>query len=143
MSSTAANLNFHSEDISFSLPNPSACKAWAKKCIGLENKQLGEVNVVFCSDQYLLKLNQQYLNHDTYTDIITFDYVEGEIISGDLFISIERVKENAQKASLTFANELNRVIIHGLLHLMGYNDKTKQETQEIRAKEDFYLTLQP
>ena len=104
---------------------------------------LGEINVVFCSDQYLLKLNQQYLNHNTFTDIITFDYVEGETISGDLFISVERVKENAQKASLPFANELNRVIVHGLLHLMGYNDKTDQETQEIRAKEDFYLTLQP
>ena len=134
---------FHSEDVSFKLTNSSSISQWIKTAISLEKKELGDLNFVFCSDQYLLKLNQDYLNHDTFTDIITFNYVTGPIISGDIFISTERVQENAKESSIPFLNELSRVIIHGVLHLIGYNDKTNAEAQEIRAKEDFYLTLQP
>ena len=97
----------------------------------------------FCSDNYLLKINQDYLKHDTYTDVITFNYVEENVISGDIFISIDRIKENASKVGIDFNMELARVAIHGILHLIGYNDKSSEETQEIRAKEDFYLTLLP
>jgi probable rRNA maturation factor len=104
-----------------------------------EKKVLGEITLVFCSDDYLLKMNEQYLKHDYYTDIITFDYSEKSFISGDLFISTERVSENAVKFATSFAKELYRVIFHGVLHLAGYNDKTGVQQQQMREKEDNYL----
>jgi len=111
-----------------------------KYLIGNELKKIGNISVVLCSDNYLLEMNRKYLEHDYYTDIITFDYVEGDIISGDLFISVDRVKENAEKFETTFLNELVRVIFHGVLHLAGYKDKTTSDEQLMRKKENFYLS---
>jgi rRNA maturation RNase YbeY len=104
-----------------------------------ENYQSGDINVVFCSDTYLLQMNKSYLNHDYFTDIITFDYVEDKIISGDLFISLDRIKENADTYADDFSQELYRVVIHGVLHLCGYKDKSESEKNEMRAKENQYL----
>ena len=104
-----------------------------------ENYQSGDINVVFCSDTYLLQMNKSYLNHDYFTDIITFDYVEDKIISGDLFISLDRIKENADTYADNFSQELYRVVIHGVLHLCGYKDKTESEQHEMRKKENQYL----
>jgi rRNA maturation RNase YbeY len=109
-----------------------------------EHKDIDFVNVIFCSDSFLLDLNKHYLNHDTYTDILTFDYSDASTnVSGDIFISIDRVKENAKQFKTTFLQELHRVIIHGFLHLAGYKDKTRPEQQLMRSKEDIYLSLQP
>ncbi|WP_167611199.1 rRNA maturation RNase YbeY [Maribellus sediminis] len=105
-----------------------------------ELKKTGDISVVFCSDEYLLEMNKEYLNHDYYTDIITFDYVEGETISGDLFISLDRVKENAAKFEISVLKELYRVVFHGTLHLVGYNDKSEEEQQIMRQKENYYLS---
>ena len=105
-----------------------------------ELKKAGDISVIFCSDEYLLKMNKEYLNHDYYTDIITFDYVEEDVISGDLFISIERIIENAGIYDSEALKELFRVVFHGVLHLIGYNDKTKEEQKLMREKEDYYLS---
>ncbi len=107
--------------------------------IGNEKMKPGEISVIFCSDPYLLKMNAQYLKHDYYTDIITFDYVENLVVSGDLFISVDRVRENAEKFKTAFIKELYRVVFHGILHLTGYNDKQKEEQELMRSKENFYL----
>ena len=104
-----------------------------------ELKKVGDISIIFCSDNYLLDINKQYLNHNYYTDIVTFDYGEKSVISGDLFISVDRVKENAIVFSTTFPRELFRVVFHGILHLIGYNDKTEEEKKEMRFKEDYYL----
>jgi probable rRNA maturation factor len=104
-----------------------------------EKKVKGDISIIFCSDTYLLSMNREYLQHDYYTDIITFDYCEGPVVSGDLFISTDRVKENAAEFDISFKIELYRVIFHGLLHLAGYMDKTKEEKQLMRDKEAFYL----
>ena len=104
-----------------------------------ELKLLGDISVVFCSDDYLLEMNKQYLDHDYYTDIITFDYVENKVISGDLFISIDRIVENAEKFNTTLLKELYRVVFHGVLHLIGYKDKTDGEVKLMREKENYYL----
>ena len=109
--------------------------------IDKEGFTLGIVSFVFCSDDYLLKLNKEHLNHDYYTDVITFSYNEDQIISGDLFISVDRVKENANTHNISFLNELSRVAIHGLLHLCGYNDKSKEEVLIMRSKEKQYLKM--
>lgn len=106
-----------------------------------ENKKEGELSFIFCSDEYLLKMNNEYLRHDYYTDVITFDYTEKEIITGDIFISVDRIKENALKYNTTFENELQRVMIHGVLHLVGYNDKTEEEQKEMTKKENQYLNI--
>lgn len=137
------NVSFFSEDSDFSLNKSHVYKDWIEQTVQLENKTLGEISYVFCSDEYLHKINLQYLEHDTYTDIITFDYSDGNIVAGDIFISIDRVKENAETFECSFTKELSRVIIHGVLHLVGYKDKTNEDSQTMRAKEDFYLTLLP
>jgi len=134
-------IDFFSESIRFQLSSESNSTSWIEQIISSENKQLGDLSFIFCSDEYLHKINMEYLNHDTYTDIITFNYCEGEFISGDIFISIERVEENASKFNIDFDTELSRVLAHGVLHLIGYNDKTDEETLIMRAKEDFYLSL--
>ncbi len=115
-----------------------------KNCVNVlisnELKQFGDITIIFCSDDYLLSINKQYLNHDYYTDIITFDYVDQNRISGDLFISLDRVRENAAKFKVEMKKELFRVVFHGILHLVGYKDKTKEEQAVMRKKEDFYLS---
>lgn len=114
---------------------------WLGEIIISEQKKPGEINYIFCDDEYLLKVNQDYLQHDYYTDIITFDYVKGKIISGDIFVSLPRISDNASTLSKDFEDELHRVLAHGILHLCGYKDKTKAEEKEMRSKEDFYLSL--
>jgi len=104
-----------------------------------ENYELGEITVVFCNDEYLLDLNRTYLNHDYYTDIITFDYSEEIIISGDLFVSIDRIIENSSSFDVSFNHELSRVIYHGVLHLCGYKDKSEEDIKAMRGKENYYL----
>ena len=112
-----------------------------EKLILNEEKKVGNINYIFCDDEYLLKVNQDFLNHDYYTDIITFDYVKGKTISGDIFISLPRISENASTLSSSFEKELLRVLAHGVLHLCGYKDKSDEEQKEMRAKEDFYINL--
>lgn len=134
-------ITFSCEALEFDLKEVQKVEEWIAETIGQEEKLLGEIAYVFCSDDYLLSLNKEYLNHDTLTDIITFNYCEGNQIHGDIFISIERVKENAVIYNTTFEKELHRVMIHGILHLLGYNDKTAKEKELMRTKENFYLTL--
>jgi len=131
-------ISFHYET-DFLLENTESFIRWIKSVILEENKELGEVNYIFCDDKYLLKKNIKYLDHDTLTDIITFNYCEGDIISSDIMISIERVMENSSIFENSFSEELNRVMIHGILHLIGYNDKTDGEKEIIRKKEDYYV----
>ena len=134
-------INYFSESTDFLFLDQEKSNNWVEAVLLKESKTLGEINYIFCSDEYLLKMNQAYLNHDTFTDIITFNYVINNKISGDLFISIDRIKENALATNTSFYDELNRVMIHGVLHLIGYDDKSLSDAQEIRAKEDFYLAL--
>ena len=135
------NITFHSENVDFHLVNEKQIIKWLQNATKSEGKTVSELSYIFCSDDYLHKMNLEYLNHDTYTDIITFDYTEGSVVGGDIFISIDRVKENALKFKTEFLNELSRVIVHGVLHLAGYKDKTNKEKELMRSKEDFYLTL--
>ena len=115
-------------------------KSWIQEVIRLNNHQTGHLSFVFCSDDYLLDVNKKFLNHDYYTDIITFDYNESNIVSGDFIISIDRVKENALIHKSTFQIELYRVIIHGVLHLLGFSDKSEIQQKEMRKSEDLYLS---
>lgn len=114
---------------------------WISKVVEREQREMSDIALIFCDDEYLLKVNQEYLEHDFYTDIITFDYCSDNLISGDLFISIDRVKENAEEFNVTFEQELYRVIIHGVLHLCGYLDKTPEEETIMRRKESEALLL--
>lgn len=133
------SINFYFEDIEeFQLDQPKTIE-WIKNSIQKEGKNTSEISFIFCSDDYLLDINRQYLDHDYYTDIITFDYVEGDDVSGDVFISIDRVRENAETFQVSFQNELNRIIIHGVLHLLGYKDKEADEKKMMTGKEDYYL----
>lgn len=133
------SINFYFEEIEeFQLDLPKS-KKWIKNTIKKEGREPGEITFIFCSDDYLLEINKQYLDHDYYTDIITFDYVEGKEISGDIFISVDRVKENAATFGVDFQNELNRVLVHGVLHLLGYKDKSADEKKLMTSKEDEYL----
>ena len=135
-----ANILFHSE-CDFTLSKQDARSRWIINSIINESKRVGRLSFIFCTDEYLLEKNIQFLDHDTYTDIITFDYCEGDIISGDIFVSVERVTENANAFGVDFEDELDRVLIHGVLHLAGYQDKSKEEVNTMREKEDFYLSL--
>ncbi len=128
-------ISFNYEN-SFVLQNKQSISRWISEVILSEKKEEGDINYIFCDDQYLLEINQQYLNHDTYTDIISFDYSVGKELHGDIFISTERVQENAQEYNETFDNELMRVMVHGILHYCGYKDKTPQDEHEMRAKEN-------
>ncbi|MCG2610403.1 rRNA maturation RNase YbeY [Flavobacterium sp. SM15] len=120
----------------FQLDNEQAFENWISRVIESENKELGEISYIFCDDEYLHKINVEYLNHDDLTDIISFDYSEGKILQGDIFISIERVRDNASDFNVSFEEELKRVIIHGVLHYCGYKDKSEQDEQLMRTKED-------
>ena len=133
------NIYYHSE-CDFQLKDEESITKWLKNIINIENKELGVINYIFCEDQHLLKKNQDYLQHDAFTDIITFDYTEERRLSADIFISIERVKENAITFAVPFETELRRVIIHGALHLMGYKDKSEEDAEIMRSKENFYLS---
>ena len=108
---------------------------------GSEMRRLGAINIIFCSDNYILDVNMKYLQHDYFTDIITFDYCEKDVLSGDLFISIDSVRENAQFYGTEFADELNRVMVHGVLHLIGYDDHSEADIAEMRRKENYYLDM--
>lgn len=136
-----AAILFFSEKIRYKLPNPAKTKTWVKSVIKKEGGTLQGVNYIFCTDEYLLEINTQFLHHKTFTDIITFNYGSTREIEGDIYISIERVKENAKKFNTPFQQELHRVIIHGILHLLGYKDKSKTEKALMREKEDAYLSL--
>ena len=131
-------INFNYET-NFALSNEDVVAAWIAESIKSEEHSLEEINYIFCDDDYLHKLNVEFLNHDTLTDIISFDYSVGKIIQGDIFISVERVKENASDFEVPFLEELHRVIIHGVLHYCGYKDKTPKDALLMREKENFYL----
>ena len=132
-------IQFCTEDITFSLQEKLKHKAWLNEVAKQEGKKILELSYVFCSDDYLLQINQSYLNHDTLTDIVTFDNSEDpKKIEGDIFISIDRVKENGEKLG-TSETELERVMVHGLLHLLGYKDKKKEDKEVMTEKEDFYI----
>ncbi len=124
-----------------SLKNRTVLKQWIKTVIENNKKELGEISYIFCSDEQLLEINKEFLNHDYYTDIITFDYSEAEIVSGDLFISIERIKDNAKTLKTSYQEELHRVIIHGILHLLGHKDKTELESENMRKLENECLSI--
>ncbi len=133
-------INWHYET-DFVLDNETNYSDWLNRIISQEQKGLGHLDYIFCNDEFLLKLNQEYLNHDDFTDIITFDYSEENIISGDVFISIPRVYDNAQLFEATRDHELLRVMAHGVLHLIGYGDKTTEERRIMRLKEDEMIKL--
>lgn len=135
-----SSINFFFEDVRPFKQKKKPIKKYVKSLILNELYVLGELSVIFCSDRYLLNINKQYLNHDYYTDIVTFNYVEDSVISGDLFISLDRVRENAETFETKFVVELYRVVFHGVLHLIGYNDKTDAEKMQMRQKEDYYLS---
>ena len=136
------DIQFFSEDIEFTLKEKQKVREWIGKTIRSEGfKRIGSLSFVFCSDPYLLEINKQYLDHDTFTDIVTFDSSEEEdSIAGDVFISVDRIRENASKFSASERDELHRVIIHGVLHLCGYYDKKKEEKSLMTEKEDYYLS---
>ncbi len=137
------DIQFFSEDIDFTLKNKQKVREWIGAIIKQEGfKRIGELSFVFCSDKYLLEINKQYLDHDTYTDIVTFDSSEEEdTIAGDIFISVERTRENASKFGVSASDELHRVIIHGVLHLCGYHDKKKEDKALMTEKENAALGL--
>ncbi len=130
------SISFFQESIKVKFPEKNKTKQWIKIVIQEKKKDLGEINIIFCDDDYLMKLNNEYLNHDTYTDIITFDFVEGDKINGDIFISWQQTAENAKVFHVEHLDELHRVIIHGILHLLGYKDKTEAEQKQMRREEN-------
>ena len=134
-------VSYFTQDTDFKFKSKRLTSQWLKQVAQTESKKLGAVSIIFCSDNYLLDINKEYLNHDYFTDIITFDYCEGNLISGDLFISIDSVKDNAVFYKSCFEDELNRVIVHGVLHLIGYDDHTESDIAQMRYKEDFYLNV--
>lgn len=136
-------INFFTEDIEFKFKNRRACKKWIISALEeegvLKKSKLEELSIIFCSDEYLLDMNKKYLDHDYFTDVITFDNSKENSFSGDIFISIDRVRENAETFRQLFIDELYRVIIHGVLHLSGYDDGTESEQKSMRSREDYYL----
>ncbi len=134
-------IRYFNEDIKFELKHKLFNNNWLKTVAGSEMKRLGDINIIFCSDPYILDVNLKYLQHDYFTDIITFDYCEGDKLSGDLFISIDSVRENSVFYGTEFEDELNRVMVHGLLHLIGYDDHSDSDIAQMRAKENYYLEL--
>ena len=134
-------VSYFQEDIRFELKGKALNNRWLKMVAESEIKKLGPLSIIFCSDNYILDINIKYLQHDYFTDIITFDYCEGDLVSGDLFISIDSVRENALHYGVRFEDELDRVMVHGLLHLIGYDDHTSEETAVMRQKEDYYISI--
>lgn len=137
-----AVINYHYQVSSFKVPFPRKTSRWIQFAIKKERFRLIELNFIFCSDKELFNINVEYLNHHTFTDIITFDNSDGERdVEGDIFISVDRVKENAEKLGIGVPDEIHRVMIHGVLHLLGYSDKGKEQKNRMRGKEDQYLSL--
>ena len=134
-------VRYFTEDIKFEFKDRRRTSRWLKLVAESEIRNLGDISVIFCSDPYILDVNLKYLQHDYFTDIITFDYCEGDTLSGDLFISIDTVRENSIFYKTDFEQELARVIVHGVLHLIGYDDHTPEEQKEMREKENYYLSL--
>jgi probable rRNA maturation factor len=133
-------IQFHIEDVVFPFEEEQSVAEWLLGVADAEGKMLTELNYIFCSDEYLLQVNREYLDHDYYTDVITFQLTEG-IVHGDVFVSTERVRDNAATLGVAFGQELRRVLVHGLLHLAGYGDKSPEQEAVMRQKEDFYLQL--
>jgi len=125
----------------FTLENEGAISNWISDVIKSENKKVGEINYIFCDDEYLLQINQEHLQHDFYTDIISFDYTVGNEINGDVFVSVERVKDNAVDFNVSFEEELKRVLVHGVLHYCGYKDKSEADVLLMRSKEDEKIAM--
>ena len=134
-------IRFHCDDISYKLPNKIATRNWLKQLIKEEGFKSKDINFIFTSDENLLDINRKYLNHDYYTDVITFDYSDTNTIGGDVFLSYDRIKSNCIYLKNKEIDEVCRVLAHGVLHLCGYNDKTKQETWMMTSREDYYLSL--
>ena len=132
------NFNYETE---FTLDNEQAFADWLSAVIVSENKNEGEINYIFCDDEYLHKINVEYLNHDTLTDIISFDYTVGNELNGDIFVSVERVEDNAKDFNVSFIEELKRVLAHGILHYCGYKDKSDSEAELMRSKEDEKIAM--
>ena len=137
----SGEIMFNDIDLKTNFKNRVEIRKWIKKAVLKEGFKLGELSFNFCSDEELLKINIEHLNHDFYTDIITFELNEDDIVIGDIYISVHRIKDNAKQQGTTFTNELMRVLIHGVLHLCGYKDKTKKDAALMREKEDYYLSL--
>ena len=134
-------VSFYFEDIKFVFRQKTLTRKWLKLVAESEICRIGDISVIFCSDNYILDINQKYLGHDYFTDIITFDYREADRLSGDLFISVDSVRENSIEFGTSFNDELNRVIVHGLLHIIGYDDHTDEDIKVMRSKENYYLSL--
>lgn len=134
-------VSYHTQDTDYKFKAKRLTSKWLKVLVEKEGRRLGAVSVIFCSDGYLLGMNRQYLGHDYYTDIITFDYCEGPVISGDLFISVDTVRENALFYGEQYDREMHRVIVHGVLHLIGYDDHTDKDRKQMRSKENEALAL--
>ena len=134
-------ISFSNQNIEFSLPDQNRVKEWISTLIKRHGMSVGNIGYLFCDDSFLLEANNKYLNHDTLTDIITFDYVNGNLVSGDIMISVERVSDNSVTFGVPFTDELHRVIIHGVLHLLGQGDKTDDEARIMRQREDEALAL--
>ncbi len=134
-------ISYFVQDTNFKFVKRRLNNAWLKLVAESEVKKLGNINIIFCSDNYILDVNMKYLQHDYFTDIITFDYCENNVLSGDLFISVDSVRENSVFFKTEFSDELNRVIVHGLLHLIGYDDHTPEDQKVMREKENYYLEL--
>jgi rRNA maturation RNase YbeY len=135
------NIDFNFEDVDFTLPDEQSLRDWIDYTVNNEHCFTGNLSYIFCSDEYLWNMNKQYLGHDYYTDIITFDYVEDKYVSGDMFISYDRVCDNAENFNVSRETELLRVMIHGVLHLVGYDDLTYEQEAEIHKMEDFYIDV--
>lgn len=141
MTTRAEGVEFHSASIEFSPQNKDPLGAWIGDAVNRENLKPVSLVFVFCTDDYLLSINQDYLGHTDYTDVITFDYTEGDGLVGEIYISVDRVRENAEIFGQRFADELHRVMIHGILHLCGYGDSTADQKRQMTEKEDYYLSL--
>ena len=134
-------ISYFFEDTDFIFKGKARNNKWLRLVSESEIRRIGDINIIFCSDNYILNVNQQYLQHDYFTDIITFDYCEGDRLSGDLFISVDTVRENAIEYGTEFSEELHRVIVHGILHLIGYDDHSDKDVAMMRKKENYYLSL--
>lgn len=134
-------ISYYFQDTDFKFREKRRNNQWLRLVAESEIFRIGDISIIFCSDPYILDINQKYLGHDYYTDIITFDYCEGDRLSGDLFISVDSVRENSIEYGTVFKDELNRVIVHGLLHLIGYDDHSEEDIAIMRKKENYYLSL--
>ena len=134
-------IRYFKEDTKFDFKSRALNNKWLKMVAESDIRRIGDINIIFCSDNYILDVNMKYLQHDYFTDIITFDYCEKNRLNGDLFISVDSVRENALFYGTEFSDELNRVIVHGILHLVGYDDHSEEDIAVMRSKEDYYLGL--